>query len=103
MGFKYARFVKLYESMYTDRLRVYRHVEVINDDGTTGISPEPVPIAGVSCRISFNSKDSSAMLREEINPQNLQLQVFCRPEVDVIKGDMVEVDRIGDDGSVLKS
>ena len=99
-----AGFKDLFALTYTDRLSVKRHVEIINSDGTTGLSLPNTPIYDdVQCRISFNQTDNPEPGKEDSNPIYMQIKLFCAPELDIRKGDSLVAQRLNDDGSVLKT
>lgn len=101
---KLSSFGKLLEPMYTDKLSIKRYQEVTNADGTTGIALSATPIySNVACRISFGQSDNPDSGKDDSNPIYLQIKIFCSPTVDVRKGDILTVNRIGDEGEILKT
>lgn len=101
---KLSSFGKLLSSTYTDRLSINRFTEITNLDGTTGIRmPEEPLYSNVQCRISFNASDNPETTREDSNPIYLQVKIFCAPDVDIQKGDILIAERIGDEGEVIET
>ena len=94
-----TQFSKVLEKTYTDKLNIARFMEVTNTDGTTGskLSEQPV-YTDIPCKISFASSDRSDGATEEKNPENLQLKIFCNPDVDIRKGDTLTAIRLAEDG-----
>lgn len=92
----------VFKQLYKDQLTNYRHKSSVNDDGTTGSALEENPVhAAVQCRISFKKPDDSVSNREDRNPINLGIKIFCDTTVDVKKGDVIVAKKLDDDGNVL--
>lgn len=91
-------FSDLLEGLYTDLLSIQRHVEVSNEDGTTGIQITTVA-TDIDCRISFQygGRDMARSFEVDRNPIDLSAKVFCDQDVDVRKGDILRVERRGSD------
>lgn len=101
---KLSKFQKLFDSLYADRMTVLRHVEVENEDGTTGIElPDPALLEQVPCRISYVSDDSSDKGEEDRNSLHKTIKVFCKPDVDVQKGDKLVLLRMSEDGVAVRT
>lgn len=101
---KLSSFSKLLSPTYTDRLSINRFTEITNSDGTIGIGmPEEPLYSDVQCRISFNISDNPETTREDSNPIYLQVKIFCAPNVDIQKGDILVAERIGDEGEVIET
>lgn len=101
---KLSSFGKLLSPTYTDKLSINRFIEVTNPDGTIGMGlPKEPMYSGVRCRISFNISDNPETTKEDSNPIYLQIKIFCSPNEDIQKGDILVANRIGDDGEVLES
>lgn len=96
---------KVLSKLYTDKLNVYRHVETVNDDGTTSVDTTLSQIlTDIPCRISFSQLDSSDNFTEESNLRKVEIKVFCNTTVDVRKGDKITVERVEEvEGTVLQS
>lgn len=101
---KISGFKSIISSTYTDIMDIYRHVEVMNTDGTSGIQISQMPLyTGIKCRISFENRDASNTISEDTNPINLQIKIFCEPSVDIKKGDKLIVYRNDDNGNIMSS
>ena len=101
---KLSKFQKLFDPLYTDRMTVLRHVEVENEDGTTGIElPDTALLEHVPCRISYVSNDSSDKGEEDRNSLHKTIKVFCKPDVDVQKGDKLVLLRMCEDGLIVRT
>lgn len=101
---KLSKFQKLFDPLYTDRMTVLRHVEVENEDGTTGIKlSDPALLEHVPCRISYVSDDSSDKGEEDRNSLHKTIKVFCKPQVAVQKGDKLVLLRMSEDGLVVRT
>lgn len=101
---KLSKFQKLFDPLYTDRMTVLRHVEVENEDCTAGIElPDPALLEQVPCRISYVSDDSSDKGEEDRNSLHKTIKVFCKPAVDVQKGDKLVLLRMSEDGVAVRT
>lgn len=101
---KLSSFGKLLSPTYTDRLSINRFTEITNSDGTIGIGmPEEPLYNDVQCRISFNISDNPETAREDSNPIYLQVKIFCSPNVDIQKGDILIAQRIGNEGEIIET
>jgi hypothetical protein len=99
---KLSSFGKLLAPTYTDKLSINRYTEIENADGTIGIGlPETPLYSDVRCRISFGQTDSPESQKDDTNPIYMQVKIFCNPNVDIKKGDILVAERVGDDGSIL--
>lgn len=95
-------FSQLFNSMYTDRLKIHRFVEVENEDGTQDVELSKSPVYdNVPCRISFANSDNPDSAQEERNPERLQLKLFCAADVDIRKGDKLTALRMAEDGTTI--
>ena len=99
---KLSSFGKLLAPTYTDKLSINRYTEIENADGTIGIGlPETPLYSDVQCRISFQSSDNPESGKEDSNPIYMQMKIFCKPNEDIKKGDILIAERIGDDGEII--
>lgn len=97
-----SSFIGLYESMYTDKLNVFRYVEEEQADGTLVLTlPNDALYVNLKCRISVKSLDNSEGNEYDTNPQRLQVKIFTNPGNDVQKGDKLVAQRIDGSGSVV--
>ena len=65
--------------------------------------PDEPLYSDVQCRISFNISDNPETTGEDSNPIYLQVKIFCAPNVDIQKGDILVAERIGDEGEVIET
>lgn len=101
---KIATFGNILAFTYTDTMNIYRHTSGENPDGTKSIEKIQSPVySGVPCRISFLAPDRSESTSEDRNPIYLEVKVFCKADLDIRKGDRVEVKRLNDSGSAMTS
>ena len=101
---KLSGFGKLLTPTYTDRLSINRHTEITNPDGTTGVGVPSTPLySNVQCRISFQSSDNPESGKDDSNPIYMQMKIFCKPDEDIKKGDILVAERIGDSGEVIET
>lgn len=99
-----SKFKKALDLLYTDSMDIYRHLEIVTDDGTTYTNPATIPLyQNVRCRISFNSSDASESSLEDRNPIRLSVKVFCGPETDLQKGDKLIIRRLDNSGNIMRS
>lgn len=93
-----AKFLE--QTMYKDRMDVYRLKTVENEGLTYQNIVDPIPIyKNVPCRISNNFKDLPEEDSYMINPTNQHLSVFCNPELVIEKGDKLIIHRLDDNGA----
>ena len=87
----------LYTMIYDDRMDVYRHTDIVNEDGTnyTNIEEEPL-YTNIPCRISFEYRDLKNDGPSEADKISYMPKVFCLPEVDLKPGDYVIITRYTD-------
>ena len=96
---KLAFIGSLLSSMYADKLTVKRFTKVTNPDGTIGMSKAQTEVyIDKNCRISFESEDNSLANKEDTNPKNIQVKIFCDNTLDINKGDTLIVKRMAEDG-----
>ena len=101
---KLSSFGKLLTPTYTDKLSINRYTEISNPDGTTGMGILEEPLySDVQCRISFENSDNPESNKDDSNPIYLQVKIFCSPDVDIQKGDILVAERIGDEGEVIET
>lgn len=85
----------LHSAFYYDTLIVSRSFKVINDDGTTGNS-EYSEVGRYKCFFSFGEREDTSQESTVVVSGFLPIKIFTSIEVDVKKGDVVEVIRYGD-------
>lgn len=101
---KLSGFGKVLVGFYTDRFSIKRKTGKENADGTLGTVVPEIPLySDIKCRVSFSNTDNPDSGREDSNPISLQIKIFCLPEVDVQKGDILTVDKLNDAGAIMKS
>lgn len=95
---------RIFQCLYTDRVSISRLQEVKESDGTTRTEVSKVPLyKDIPCRISFSSGDNPEGSTDSVNPEHLQIKVFCASDVDVRKGDTIIADRLDEAGNVISS
>ncbi|MFA5638823.1 MAG: hypothetical protein WC961_08085 [Anaerovoracaceae bacterium] len=101
---KLSSFGKLLAPTYTDKLSINRYTAIENADGTIGMEiPEEPLYSDIQCRISFKQNDNPESIKEDSNPIYLQIKIFCSPNQDIQKGDILVANRIGDDGEIIET
>ncbi len=103
MSIKLHSFFPILNLLLSDKMDILRYNSYINEDGTTGIGLIPVPVAtGVSCRISFSSRDNPKDEMVDENPIRYSPKIFCPPDTDIQTGDEIVIKRLQDNGSVME-
>ena len=101
---KLAGLGSLFAMLYNDRMDIYRTTKDDNDDNTTSIAYNPVPLyKDVKCRLSFSSDDTGSDSEVDRNPVRFNPRLFCGADVDLKAGDYVVVRRHDDSGAVMKT
>lgn len=99
---KIGAFSSILAFTYTDTMSIYRHQNITNTDGTSGIIiPEKPLYSQIKCRLSFESRDYPETDLEDSNPIKLQLKVFCEPSIDIQKGDKLIINKLDDYGNIM--
>lgn len=93
-----GKLAKIAQTMYTDRLFIFRRQHITNPDGTTDfILPEIIDANAlyqdIPCRLSFFAEDSPLDDAEASNPVFFAPKVYVDPDVDLQAGDWVVVYR----------
>lgn len=82
---------KAMESTYRHRMTIYRETDTehIDHSITTGLE---VTAQNIPCLLSQNEIDKPGS-GDDVNPVVVKHKLFCAPDVDLIAGDRVEIDR----------
>ena len=86
---KLSSFGNILSVMYLDRFDIHRYADPALSD--------------IPCKISYSNSDLAESSREDTNPIEQSIKLFCRPDVQVNKGDMLMVHRMSDDGEVIQT
>ena len=88
----------------TDRMDIYRRMEIINPDGTTGETDLTNPIyKDVPCHIAFNTADNPDPNTVDTEPIIVGIQINCGLEVDLQKDDYIKAYKLSNNGDVLET
>jgi len=88
----------------TDKMTIYRRMETQNPDGTTGETPQNVPLyQDVACHIAFISSDNPDSATAETQPIIVGIRIHCGLEVDLQNGDYVIANKLSNNGEVLET
>lgn len=88
----------------TDSIDIYRKMEIINPDGTTGETGIETPIyVDVACHIAFLTADNPDANTSDTKPIIVGLQINCPLEVDLQNGDYIVAKKLSNDGKVLET
>lgn len=92
-----SNYKKYSELLYSDRLTIHRYIEVEEEDGSTkdGLDPNPV-LKNIPCRISKVKSDEHNINFDDVNKQSAKLKIFCSPDIEILKGDSLIIERIID-------
>lgn len=87
----------------TDKMTIYRRMEIINPDGTSGETTQLVPMYNdVPCHIDFISVDNPDGATAETQPIIIGIRLHCGLEVDLQNGDYVIASKLANNGNVLE-
>ena len=88
----------------TDRMDIYRRMEITNPDGTTGETDLTNPIyKDVPCHIAFNTADNPDPNTVDTEPIIVGIQINCGLEVDLQKDDYIKAYKLSNNGDVLET
>ena len=88
----------------TDKIDIYRRMQVLNPDGTTGETMNNVPLyKDVFCHISFNNVDNPDPNTAPTRPIIKALTINCSLDVDLQNGDYITAYKLAYDGSVIET
>ena len=88
----------------TDKIDIYRRMQVLNPDGTTGETMNNVPLyKDVFCHISFNNVDNPDPNTAPTRPIIKALTINCALDVDLQNGDYITAYKLAYDGSVIET
>lgn len=92
-----SNYKKYSELLYSDRLTIHRYIEVEEEDGSTkdGLDHNPV-LKNIPCRISKVKSDEHNINFDDVNKQSAKLKIFCSPDIEILKGDSLIIERIID-------
>lgn len=87
----------------TDKIDIYRRMEVTNPDGTTGETGLDTPIyTGIACHVAFISADNPDVATSDTQPKIVGLQINCPLDVDIQNGDYIKAYKLSAEGEVLE-
>lgn len=88
----------------TDEMDIHRKMEVENPDGTTGETPQDVPLyTKVACHISFVTADNPSSLTADTQPVIVGLKINCSLDVDLQNGDYIVARKLSNSGEILET
>ncbi|MDU2591708.1 MAG: hypothetical protein E7C86_03725 [Paeniclostridium sordellii] len=91
---KYRTYSKL---LYKDRFDIQRYIDIENEDGSTSEALDPNPkLKNIPCKISKVKEDIHNLNIDDINKESTKLKIFCSPDEEVLKGDLIIAELILD-------
>lgn len=88
----------------TDKMDIYRRIEITNPDGTTGESSMEEPLyKNVPCHVAFIKADNSNPETIDTKPVIVGIQINCALEVDLQNNDYIKAYKLSDSGEVLET
>lgn len=88
----------------TDKIDIFRRMEIINPDGTTGETTLDEPIyTNISCHIAFVSADNPNTDTSDTQPIIIGIRINCPLEIDLQKGDYIKAYKLSNIGEVLET
>ena len=98
-----SKYSSCLDVMYKDKFTIKRYVEIENNDGSTdSVLNEDEALSNIKCRISILKEDEADLKNIDINNQVSKFKIFCPLEIDIRKGDSIELFKIVDDVIVEK-
>ena len=79
--------------MYGHTMTIWRQTSVKQPDKSTKVM-WAVMQEGVPCKLSKKDLDKGGDIKEDVNPIIEAYVIFCDPEVEVIAGDLLEIDGV---------
>lgn len=87
-----GQFKSCYDLLYSDSLTVKRHQSITNDDGSKGITTNPIPVySAVKCRLSYPQPNMTEAVIQDKNEAYIVYDIFCDNTYVIKKGDRLEV------------
>lgn len=91
---KYRKYSRL---LYKDKFDIQRYIDIENEDGSTSETLDPSPkLKNIPCRISTVKEDTHNLNMDDINKEVTKFKIFCSPDEEVSKGDLIVVELILD-------
>lgn len=88
----------------TDKMDIYRRIEITNPDGTTGESSMETPLyKDVPCHLAFISADNANPETIDTKPVIVGIQINCALEVDLQNNDYIKAYKLSASGEVLET
>lgn len=88
----------------TDKMDIYRRIEITNPDGTTGESDMTEPLyKDVPCHIAFISADNANPDTIDTTPVIVGIQINCSLDVDLQNNDYIKAFKLSDNGDILET
>ena len=96
-------FAPIFETMFTDKMSIFRYENKDNEDGSTDtVLPHSPLYTNVPCRVSFSRKEESPKDNEvDDTPVIIAPKIFCKVDTDIKAGDVVTITRFNDDGDII--
>ncbi|MGL4875174.1 MAG: hypothetical protein ACRC30_11060 [Clostridium sp.] len=87
---KYRKYSKL---LYKDTFDIKRYIEIEDTDGSEKeiIDPNPI-LKNIPCKLSIITEDEHKD-SIDVNEKMVKYKIFCDVDVDIKKGDLIEVTR----------
>ena len=89
--------MSVYDLMYQDSMTVSRLVDTEQENGTIKQTRQEVAgLIDIPCRLSSIQSDTPRIDKNgrNTNPVSVVYLLFCKPELEVLAGDELEVDRL---------
>ena len=88
----------------TDKMAIYRRVDIENPDGTSGETSSLVPMyEDIPCHIDFVSSDNPDGATADTQPIIIGIRIHCSLEIDIQNGDYIIANKLADNGDVLET
>lgn len=95
---------KAMQAFDTDKMDIYRRIEITNPDGTTGESSMEEPLyKNVPCHVAFINADNPNPDTIDTKPIIVGIQINCALEVDLQNNDYIKAYKLSNSGEVLET
>lgn len=88
----------------TDKMDIYRRMEITNPDGTAGESSMQEPLyKDIPCHIAFIRADNANPDTIDTTPVIVGIQINCSLDVDLQNNDYIKAYKLSDNGNILET
>lgn len=94
---------KALRALDTDKIDIFRKMEIINPDGTTGETDITTPLyTNIPCHVSFVTADNPDTKTVDTQPIIVALKINCDLSVDLQNNDYIKAYKLSNNGDILE-